>query len=159
MTGFIHRPQRAARLIESRDGAVTRRYVAACVRAMAVFVGAWILFGSSPAWASDSISQLPPPAPMCGADGTTVEAPPTLRSASGDELNAPCSEDLMRLVGAKGDRPPQDALWIAQAQVDHAVLLLGDAQVLPLPELLTFQPAPALAPVEHPLRIYRPPRG
>lgn len=130
-----------------------------CVRAFAAFVASWTLFGSAPALAAEDMSQLPPPAPMCGADGTTVEAPPPLRSASGDELSAPCSEDLMRLVGASDDRPSKGALWVAQAQVDHAVILLGAAQGAPQPVLLTLVPAPELAPVEHPTQIYRPPRS
>ncbi len=137
-----------------------RRWALACVRAAAAFVATWLLFGSSPVLAAEGdISPLPVPAPMCGANGTTMEAPPPLQSPSGDELSAPCSEDLMRLVGATSEQPNKDALWLAQAQVDHAVLLLGDVQAPPLPEFLSADAAPVLAPVEHPLRIYRPPRG
>ncbi|MCB9588424.1 MAG: hypothetical protein H6718_23655 [Polyangiaceae bacterium] len=159
MKGLNQHPDRTDRPTLGRSSWATRQWLVRCARALAAFVASWVLFGAAPALAAENMSQLPPPAPMCGADGTTVEAPPPLRSASGDELSAPCSEDLMRLVGAKSDQPSKDALWRAQAQVDHAVILLGAAQVAPQPVLLTPTPAPELGPVEQPTQIYRPPRS
>lgn len=156
LTGFTDYQQGPS---SARARITTRRWAALCLRALATLVATWIVFGSSPAIAAENVSQLPLPAPMCGADGTTVEAPPTLRSASGDELSAPCSQDLMRLAGTKSDQPSKDALWVAQAQVDHAVLLFGEPMVLNHPELLSYEPAPEMAPFEHPAQVYRPPRS
>ncbi len=122
-------------------------------RLLGLVLACWVLFGASVSWAGTN-------APMCGADATTMEAPPPSPNAKSGKISALCSPDLKRLLGAADEDSDQgSAIWVSPAQVDHAVLLATEAQLLPLPQLLAPTPPPSLAPAKASERIYRPPRG
>lgn len=122
-------------------------------RMIGLVLASWLLFGTSLSWAGTN-------APMCGADATSIEAPPVSPNAKSGQIAAPCSPDLKRLMGAvDDDSDHSNAIWVAQAQVDHGVLLGTTPQLGPLPDLLLATPAPGLAPVRPTLGIYRPPRA
>ncbi|MBX3182682.1 MAG: hypothetical protein KIT72_19195 [Polyangiaceae bacterium] len=121
------------------------------LRLLGLTLVAWALFGASPALAS-------PLAPMCGADASSVDAPPAAPLfADGGEIGGGCSEKLLRLldIGHSQDEPSAP---FALPAGDHAVLLSGEPGYVSVSWLIAAAPITELAPVSIQTGIFRPPR-
>src|SRR5690606_41427363 len=76
----------ATYLLSLHDALPISRHTVWLGRMIGLVLASWLLFGTSLSWAGTNAS-------MCGADATSIEAPPVSPNAKSGQIAAPRSEE------------------------------------------------------------------
>lgn len=117
-----------------------------------LFVASWVLLSGSNAWAAVA-------APMCASNASSVEAPDFTPLANTGEIVAPCSEELMQLVGFTDPPDSTHSAWLVSSAKSATLAEFPQLQLRELPQLLVLPTKAQVTAPGEPSSIYRPPRA